>query len=202
MIITARPWSLSRRTRSRTIRVWATPSAAVGSSIITSLAFHITALATATASPGSALGSSRWRGEQGRVEVWYATLTDRHTGAGVWIHHETVAPKGERAPYAHGWAAVFQPGLAPVVERFGPLLNEHPLRRELIAMLVANDVVNSQGITFVSRVVTETGADAADVTRAYRIARDVTGAVERWEEIEALVGTLEPALLDDLMSDV
>ncbi|HEU4831240.1 MAG TPA: NAD-glutamate dehydrogenase domain-containing protein, partial [Actinomycetota bacterium] len=89
-----------------------------------------------------------------------------------------------------------------VVERFGPLLNEHPLRRELIAMLVANDVVNSQGITFVSRVVTETGADAADVTRAYRIARDVTGAVERWEEIEALVGALEPALLDDLMDGV
>ncbi|HEY3264614.1 MAG TPA: NAD-glutamate dehydrogenase domain-containing protein, partial [Actinomycetota bacterium] len=89
-----------------------------------------------------------------------------------------------------------------VVERFGPLLNEHPLRRELIAMLVANDVVNSQGITFVSRVVTETGADAADVTRAYRIARDVTGAVERWEEIEALVGELEPALLDDLMEGV
>ena len=90
----------------------------------------------------------------------------------------------------------------PVVERFGELLNEHPLRRELIAMLVANDVVNSQGITFVSRVVTETGADAADVTRAYRIARDVTGAVERWEEIEALVGALEPALLDDLMEGV
>src|SRR6185436_8251776 len=89
-----------------------------------------------------------------------------------------------------------------VVERFGPLLNEHPLRRELIAMLVANDVVNSQGITFVSRVVTETGADAADVTRAYRIARDVTGAVERWEEIEAHVGAVEPALLDDLMEGV
>jgi glutamate dehydrogenase len=89
-----------------------------------------------------------------------------------------------------------------VVERFGPLLNEHPLRRELIAMLVANDVVNSQGITFVSRVVTETGADAADVTRAYRIARDVTGAVDRWEEIEAHVGALEPALLDDLMEGV
>jgi glutamate dehydrogenase len=89
-----------------------------------------------------------------------------------------------------------------VVERFGSLLNEHPLRRELIAMLVANDVVNSQGITFVSRLVTETGAEAADVTRAYRIARDVTGAVERWEEIEALVGSLEPALLDDLMAGV
>jgi glutamate dehydrogenase len=89
-----------------------------------------------------------------------------------------------------------------VVERFGGLLNEHPLRRELVAMLVANDVVNSQGITFVSRLVTETGADAADVTRAYRIARDVTGAVERWEAIESLVGSAEPALMDELMAGV
>ncbi len=89
-----------------------------------------------------------------------------------------------------------------VVERFGSLLNEHPLRRELIAMLVANDVVNSQGITFVSRVVTETGAEAADVVRAYRIARDVTRAVDRWEAIEALVGSVEPVVLDELMGGV
>ena len=89
-----------------------------------------------------------------------------------------------------------------VVERFGALLNEHPLRRELMAMLVANDVVNSQGVTFVSRLVTETGAEAADIVRAYRIARDVTRAPERWEAIEALVGAIEPALLDELMGDV
>jgi glutamate dehydrogenase len=99
----------------------------------------------------------------------------------------------------HDLRAYFPP---EVVERFGPLLNEHPLRRELVAMLVANDVVNSQGITFVSRLVTETGAEAADVTRAYRIARDVTGAVERWEAIESLVGSAEPALMDELMAGV
>ena len=99
----------------------------------------------------------------------------------------------------HDLRAYFPP---EVVERFGPLLNEHPLRRELIAMLVANDVVNSQGITFVSRLVTETGADAADVTRAYRIARDVTGAVERWDAIEALLGSVEPGLMDQLMAGV
>jgi glutamate dehydrogenase len=89
-----------------------------------------------------------------------------------------------------------------VTERFGALMPEHPLRRELIATIVANDVVNSQGITFVSRLVTETGAEIADVVRAYRIARDVTGAVERWESIEALVGTLAPAELDELMAGV
>ena len=89
-----------------------------------------------------------------------------------------------------------------VLERFAHLLVEHPLRRELIAMLVSNDVVNSQGVTFVSRLVAETGAEAADVIRAYRIARDVTGAVERWEAIEDLVGSLAPALLDELMRGV
>jgi glutamate dehydrogenase len=90
----------------------------------------------------------------------------------------------------------------PVVERFGDLVAEHPLRRELVATLVANDVVNSQGITFVSRLAAETGAEAADVVRAYRIARDVTGAVERWESVEALVGSVPPSLLDELMAGV
>jgi len=89
-----------------------------------------------------------------------------------------------------------------VVERFGHLLPEHPLRRELIATIVANDVVNSQGITFVSRLVAETEAEASDVVRAYRIARDVTGAVHRWEAIEGLVGQLEPAVLDELLAGV
>ena len=54
----------------------------------------------------------------------------------------------------------------PVVERFGDLLPEHPLRRELTATIVANEVVNSQGITFVSRFVAETGADAGGRVRA------------------------------------
>jgi hypothetical protein len=70
--------------------------------------------------PAAALGAPRWRGQRGRVEVWYATVSDHRTGTGVWVHHETVAPKGDEEPYAHGWTAVFRPGLAPTVERFGP----------------------------------------------------------------------------------
>src|SRR5262245_61425512 len=45
---TARPCSARRLTRSSTCCVWATPSAAVGSSSMTSFEFHITARATAT----------------------------------------------------------------------------------------------------------------------------------------------------------
>ncbi len=89
-----------------------------------------------------------------------------------------------------------------VIERLGHLAAEHPLRRELVATIVANDVVDSQGVTFVTRLVAETGATPADVAAAYRIARDVTGAVARWERIEALVGAVEPATLDELLGGV
>ncbi len=89
-----------------------------------------------------------------------------------------------------------------IVERFGHLISEHPLKRELIATIVANDVVNSAGITFASRMVTETGSHPADVVRAYRIARDVTGAVERWEAIEALDAVIDPRVQSELMRGV
>jgi glutamate dehydrogenase len=91
---------------------------------------------------------------------------------------------------------------AKVVERFPELLVEHPLRRELNATIIANDVVNSQGVTFVTRMVTETGAQPADVVRAFRIARDVTRAVERWAAIEALDGVIDPVVQNELMSGV
>ncbi|GAA0652307.1 hypothetical protein GCM10009535_33360 [Streptomyces thermocarboxydovorans] len=71
------------------------------------------------ARPGALL-EPRWRGEPGRTEVWYTTLTDPKTGTGLWLHHELVAPADGSAPYAHGWVALF-PADGPVRHaRFGP----------------------------------------------------------------------------------
>jgi hypothetical protein len=63
--------------------------------------------------------SPRWRGQPGRLEVWYATATDAATGLGLWLHYELVAPVTGPA-YVHGWIAAFPPDLAPSVVRFGP----------------------------------------------------------------------------------
>jgi hypothetical protein len=70
--------------------------------------------------PAADLLRSRWRGQAGRLEVWYTTLTDPATGTGVWIHHELVAPSDGGDARAHGWAALFPPGDKPVIGRFGP----------------------------------------------------------------------------------
>jgi hypothetical protein len=63
--------------------------------------------------------SRRWRGQPGRLEVWYATATDAATGMGLWLHYELVAPTSAEA-YAHGWVAAFPLDGQPSVVRFGP----------------------------------------------------------------------------------
>jgi glutamate dehydrogenase len=87
----------------------------------------------------------------------------------------------------------------PVDERFGHLLAEHPLRRELVATIVSNHVVDALGPTFVSRLVAELGAQAADVVRAYIAARDLVDAGARWETIERLDRSVERGAVWDLM---
>lgn len=61
----------------------------------------------------------RWRGQPGRLEVWYATLSDPVTGSGLWVHYETVAPT-TGAAYGHGWVSWFPADGPPHTERFGP----------------------------------------------------------------------------------
>ncbi|HEY4614359.1 MAG TPA: NAD-glutamate dehydrogenase [Citricoccus sp.] len=58
-------------------------------------------------------------------------------------------------------------------ERFPEQIQRHPLRREIIATVVANDVVNTGGTTFVFRAMEETGADAATVVHAYVAIKEI-----------------------------
>ncbi len=91
---------------------------------------------------------------------------------------------------------------AKVVTRFGHLVADHPLRREIVATSVANGVVTAAGITFVTRLMTETGAAPEQVVRAYNIAREVTNAPSNWEAVEALVGHVPVELERTLLSQI
>jgi glutamate dehydrogenase len=62
----------------------------------------------------------------------------------------------------------------------------HPLHREIITTRVVNDMVNHGGTTFVFRAQEETGADPAQITRAFTITREVFGLERLWVDIEAL----------------
>ena len=53
---------------------------------------------------------------------------------------------------------VVLPALAGWPARFDHLLDGHRLRRELIASVVANEVVDRMGVTFASRLAADTGS--------------------------------------------
>ena len=62
---------------------------------------------------------------------------------------------------------------APLPERFAEHIGHHRLRRELIATIVANQLVDRAGMTFAFRLAEETGAEAPQLARAYAVAREV-----------------------------
>ncbi|TFB72740.1 NAD-glutamate dehydrogenase [Cryobacterium glaciale] len=68
-------------------------------------------------------------------------------------------------------------------ERFDAELDTHPLRREIIATVVANDMINLGGITFAFRTMEETSASQATIARAFVALREVF-------DIDTMVGEL------------
>ena len=74
------------------------------------------------------------------------------------------------------------PHLSGELERYFPealretyrgWMQEHRLRREIVATHVSNSLVNRAGTTFTFRMAEETGAASPDIARAYAVAREV-----------------------------
>jgi glutamate dehydrogenase len=78
----------------------------------------------------------------------------------------------------------------PLRDRYPRQIQEHPLRREIIATRVANGVVDRAGMTFVSRLTDETGLSAPDVARAHTAAWNIFGMGALWARLEALDGVV------------
>ncbi len=80
---------------------------------------------------------------------------------------------------------------APLPDRFAGHIGHHRLRRELIATIVANQLVDRAGMTFAFRLAEETGAAAPQLARAYAVARDVFEMRSFWDAVEALDNRIE-----------
>jgi glutamate dehydrogenase len=77
--------------------------------------------------------------------------------------------------------------------RFGQSVRSHRLRREIIAVEVANAAIDIMGTSFVTRVGRDTGAGAGAVIRAWSVAMAVSGADEIWDAVMEADPPLPPA---------
>jgi len=65
-------------------------------------------------------------------------------------------------------------------------IEAHALRREIIATVLANEVVDRMGVTFANRLADDTGSGTPEVALAYLNSRDILGVRTLWDGIEAL----------------
>ncbi len=71
-------------------------------------------------------------------------------------------------------------------KKYGKQIGKHRLRREIVATVATNELVNREGIAFVHEVREKTGMPAEDIARAYMISREIFQIPEIWRQIEAL----------------
>ncbi|QDC01411.1 NAD-glutamate dehydrogenase [Mesorhizobium sp. 8] len=73
-----------------------------------------------------------------------------------------------------------------MAKKYSAEIHGHRLRREIIARVVANDLVNRGGPSFVNRLMESTGRSAADVVRIFSVIRDGFALPALYAEIDAL----------------
>ncbi|KFZ29736.1 NAD-glutamate dehydrogenase [Pseudidiomarina atlantica] len=73
----------------------------------------------------------------------------------------------------------------PLQEPYAEAMEAHPLRAQIIATRLANNIVNDMGPNFVFRNMEETGATAAEVAAAYVVGRECFNLRGLMEQIEA-----------------
>ncbi|HVT52948.1 MAG TPA: NAD-glutamate dehydrogenase domain-containing protein, partial [Dongiaceae bacterium] len=85
---------------------------------------------------------------------------------------------------------------------FRPQIEKHRLRREIIATLVTNSLVNRMGSTFVHVIREKTGQPPSAIARAYAITRETFRFRKLWSEIEALDNKVEAKVQTGMLIEI
>ncbi|HKT73260.1 MAG TPA: NAD-glutamate dehydrogenase [Steroidobacteraceae bacterium] len=102
----------------------------------------------------------------------------------IWLSSHLLDSDVPEDPYLSSELTRYFP--APVQERFARAIAHHRLRREIIATATTNSLVNRMGPAFVPRAEEDTGAEPAQIARAYTAAREIFDMRTLWTAIEGL----------------
>ncbi|MBE0358972.1 MULTISPECIES: NAD-glutamate dehydrogenase [Pseudoalteromonas] len=87
----------------------------------------------------------------------------------------------------------------PLREKFDDAMNNHPLRKEIIATKLANNIVNDMGLNFMVRMHEETGANEAEIAMCYSIASEIFEMRDTWSSISALDNKIPSAVQTEML---
>lgn len=81
-------------------------------------------------------------------------------------------------------------------------IRAHRLRREIVATMITNSIVNRTGFAMAASLMRATGLSAGDVAQAYIATRDAFKLRDLWKDIEALDGRVTAAVQAQLFVQV
>ena len=115
----------------------------------------------------------------------------------IWLTNHLLSSDVPEDPYLSNELVRYFP--EPIQEKFAKQIAQHRLRREIITTATTNSLVNRMGPAFVPRAQEDTGAQPAQIARAYTAAREIFDMRNTWAQIEAL-DTKIPAKLQYSMA--
>ncbi|GAA0345195.1 NAD-glutamate dehydrogenase [Bowmanella denitrificans] len=87
-------------------------------------------------------------------------------------------------------------------DKFAEQMTQHPLKGEIIATKLTNNMINDMGLNFMHRLQEETGANVSEVVNAYSVVKGIFGMESVWRDIEKLDNKIDAnmqlAMLDDM----
>ena len=110
----------------------------------------------------------------------------------IWLYKALIHSNVPEDPYLSAELARYFP--TPVQRRFAARIKRHRLRREIIATAITNSLINRMGPVFPVRAQDDTGAEPAQIARAYTIAREVFAVRDIWSKIEDLDNRIPAAV--------
>ena len=119
--------------------------------------------------------------------------------AKITLYDELLSSDLPDDPYMAGDLMRYFP--QPLRERHGEQIMRHRLRREIIATMVTNGIVNRVGITFVHECREKTGLAPADVARAYTVSREILAMRDFFAAIEGLDNKVPATLQATLLTE-
>lgn len=78
----------------------------------------------------------------------------------------------------------------PLQERFSDVMENHPLKREIIATKLSNIINNEMGFIFVYRIQDETGVSIATIVRAYMTTRAILNLESIWKQMDSMASIM------------
>ncbi len=89
-------------------------------------------------------------------------------------------------PEMHHWITDYFPTI--LGKKYEKEIIRHRLKREIIATMMANSLINRMGPTFLKARMNKTGASVSEIAAAYIVVRDAFGLRRMWDDLEAMDG--------------